>query len=416
LPNQSENVENVSDAISDVATEQSSSPNSPLDTEDKDNTPKVSNSDFVKRHFLDINCSYLDPNLINDSYLRENDSELVIFSNNVRSLNFNFHKVEEIFVDCKWPDILAFTETRLNSYSTVPKIDGYIFECVNSPSEKSDIGGVGMYIRDNLIFSIRNDLSLNHKGVEDLWISVKTNTGTVRNPAWENLIIGVIYRHHFKVNQAYIDSMCRTLHMLNESKSEYVIVGDVNINTEKYCLTPHVTNYVNAITSYGCNLFIDRPTRVEGNSRTCLDHVYSNIKADELINHVLMSDVADHYATVTKIKGVASVTKRSEIFRRQSNISVEKWGQFNEELNSILSEKLTKNNSNCGANAMAKCITETYQSLLNKYMPLKKLSRKERRYHPKPWITPAIKVSIKKKNKLYKLAKRKKRPKIFRGL
>ena len=40
------------------------------------------------------------------------------------------------------------------------------------------------------------------------------------------------------------------------------------------------------------------------------------------------------------------------------------------------------------------------------YMPLIKLTRKETRFHNKPWITKAIKVSIAKKDKLHSKAKK----------
>ena len=43
-------------------------------------------------------------------------------------------------------------------------------------------------------------------------------------------------------------------------------------------------------------------------------------------------------------------------------------------------------------------------------MPLTKLSRSERRYYKKPWITSALKKSISKKNLLYRKSKRKNDP------
>ena len=73
-------------------------------------------------HFLEISCDYLDPNLIDDGFLKSNDTELTIFQNNIRSLNKNFDSVkEEIFKNCtKLPDILSFSETKLNENSLVP--------------------------------------------------------------------------------------------------------------------------------------------------------------------------------------------------------------------------------------------------------------------------------------------------------
>ena len=53
-------------------------------------------------------------------------------------------------------------------------------------------------------------------------------------------------------------------------------------------------------------------------------------------------------------------------------------------------------------------IVKTYNKLMNKYMPLKKLSRKETRYHFKPWYTKGIKISIRNENSLKRLSSREK--------
>ena len=41
-------------------------------------------------------------------------------------------------------------------------------------------------------------------------------------------------------------------------------------------------------------------------------------------------------------------------------------------------------------------------NIVDKHVPLKKLQRREIKFKSKPWIIPAIKVSIDRKNKLYK--------------
>ena len=44
-----------------------------------------------------------------------------------------------------------------------------------------------------------------------------------------------------------------------------------------------------------------------------------------------------------------------------------------------------------------------FHNVINKNAPMKNLSRKEKHFRQKPWITSAIKKSIKTKNKLYRL-------------
>ena len=63
--------------------------------------------------FLEIQCSYLNPNNLDDQFMSRDNSEFVAFHNNVRSMNANFDKVHDIFKNCsRKPDILAFSDTQ----------------------------------------------------------------------------------------------------------------------------------------------------------------------------------------------------------------------------------------------------------------------------------------------------------------
>ena len=50
----------------------------------------------------------------------------------------------------------------------------------------------------------------------------------------------------------------------------------------KYNVSTNVTDYMTAISSMGCNILIDKPTRVTRNRGTCLDHVYTNLDCDTI--------------------------------------------------------------------------------------------------------------------------------------
>ena len=137
----------------------------------KANARKTSKISPVKfDHFLNLSCEYLDPNLINDEFLASDGTQLTILQNNIRSLNKNFHLVEETFANCtKLPEILAFSETKLNQNSPIPSLEGYSFERKDSPSV---CGGVGVYVSNRINYSIRNDLDLDTDGCEDLWLEI----------------------------------------------------------------------------------------------------------------------------------------------------------------------------------------------------------------------------------------------------
>ena len=77
---------------------------------------KSDKNNFVSvDHFLGLRCSYLDPNQLSDVTLSTHPSDISIFHTNINSLTSNFNRIDDIFLECtRLPDILAFTETRLN--------------------------------------------------------------------------------------------------------------------------------------------------------------------------------------------------------------------------------------------------------------------------------------------------------------
>ena len=185
-----------------------------------------------------------------------------------------------------------------------------------------------------------------------------------------------------------------------------MLLGDTNIDITKFNLVSPVTNYVNSLFSVGCNFHIDKPTRITSSSASCIDHVYSNIPTECLENHIILSDASDHFGIVTKLRGATNVNYSETIYYRKSRLSDHEWEHFNKELKYSLSQKL----SNCllvnnDADTSAEVITQVYLDLIDKFMPQRKLSRKQKRFRNKPWITKGMKVSIKTKNKLFKMAK-----------
>ena len=117
--------------------------------------------------------------------------------------------------------------------------------------------------------------------------------------------------------------------MLNSKREKYVLVGDFNLNLLKYNLAGPPTNFLNELNSVGCNTFIDKPTRVTSSTASCIDHVHSNLDTGSLENHVVFADVSDHFRTLTKIDGFTWNSEKQNCFYRKTNLSDEKWEQFN---------------------------------------------------------------------------------------
>ena len=101
-----------------------------------------------------------------------------------------------------------------------------------------------------------------------------------------------------------------------------MIVGDININFLKYNLTRKITDYVNGLKSSGCNIPCNLPTRVYKNSTSCIDHVYSNLEQHCVETSVILSDISDHFSTLTRITNLRNFYKTEKyVYKRKFKIN-----------------------------------------------------------------------------------------------
>ena len=159
-------------------------------------------------------------------------------------------------------------------------------------------------------------------------------------------------------------------------------MGDVNINSLKMNISGSVTDYLNDIQSAGCLSFIDIPTRVvfKGHrwETSCIDHSYSNIQPERLQTYVVTSSISDHFSTITKITDAKNINiSKQTIYRRKKTLTSTEIRSFNEDL-----QKLLQNNSfDCATseslNEKTNYLISAYQTLIDKYLPLRKITKKK---------------------------------------
>ena len=268
-----------------------------------------------------------------------------------------------------------------------------------------------MYVTEQLDYEIRTDLKLNIDNCEDLWVDVHDahDETSDKNAAHvgNNFVIGVIYRHPDTTFRCFSRKLCQNIEKLNKSKTKFIIVGDINIDLLKYNLTQNITDYVNKVKSSGCNYHCNLPTRITRSSKSCIDHVYSNFEQHTVENSIILSDISDHFSTLTKFSSVRhNESKCKNIYKRKSKLNPDEERSFISELDTLLNNEVIRTLNAC-PNVMAKILIQTYQNLIDKYFPLKKVSKKALKFVSKPWITKGLKISIKNKNRLnFKLRKK----------
>ena len=152
---------------------------------------------------------------------------------------------------------LLLVENRFGNFFSI--IANVFHNPLQSPihnDSPTNAGGVGLYVKNGLKYSIRNDLNLYLSYCEDILIEVKSTK--------QSLILSTIYRHSNSVVANFQDKLCDILLKLENNKTSYVINGDFNINLLN-TKNNKVKNYTNMLTSVGCNSLINSPTRYSNN-------------------------------------------------------------------------------------------------------------------------------------------------------
>lgn len=333
---------------------------------------------------------YFSPNKLSDltASLQNNDFYLVHF--NVRSLSKNLDKIEEFLCDmARLPDAIAVSETKLNSNSSANiSIPNYNFLRYDSPS---CAGGVGLYIKDTLQFHVRHDLSLNLPQCEDLWLEIKCKS--------TDIVIGVIYRHPKKEILSFQTEIYSKLAKLETEKLNYIIAGDININTLEKS-SKKTLDYISTLSSIGCEMTINNPTRFGNNcTPSLLDHIYTNISKHDIYSGICAFEISDHLPIFFFVRRSMCHAKSEKKFKRCLKHFVLE--EFLIDLEANLS-KVDIDSQSTYVNDNVDNLITVFKTVLNRHAPLRSMSRREKRLSNKPWITKGILNSIKTKNRLFR--------------
>ena len=383
-----------SDASSDKYFDSTKSDNCSLGTYD------------VKSNYCEFfnNCKYFDATLFN-SVVKYRVNELFIIHFNVRSLQKNIDKLITFLAEfSEKPDIIAISETKIKCGQPLlnVNISGYSFIHCDSVTNS---GGVGFYIKQTLIYKQKSEININLSFVENMCIEVKTTTGPI--------VIGVVYRHPTKLVNDY---ECFTKNLydifaeLRANNTVFYAVGDYNIDLLQINTNQTIRKYANEILGTSTSCVIDLPTRISHHSRTLLDHIYVNDIKNSFTSGVLICDLSDHFPTFVCISTKKIRAKSTTHFakRDMKNFKLQEYlSALNHELNAANLDSFDS------AHEAFDKFDEVFQNIVNKFAPIKKVSRREKKLSQKPWMSRELLNLIKQKNILFKQLHRKYDKDIF---
>jgi hypothetical protein len=319
---------------------------------------------------------------------RANLKLLCRISTYFKSLLCDIHTKEFSF------DFIGLSEIyRTDSYNL--ELPGY-HALISRNREGTSVnrGGVGLYIKDSVTYTLREDLSVFIPHVfESLFIEVT-------NKHHKNQIVGVIYRPNTApksdlniFSTTYLD----ILELLNKEKKQSVIMGDFNLDLLQFNKHTATDDFINNVFSQSYIPVITKPTRVTHTSATLIDHIYTNNVACRSKSGVLITDMADHFGIFCIFETQSDSNLPKYVYKRSfKEKNMTKFRQLIKQYD--FSDIYLQTNPNDAYNIFLKIVQTFYEQSFPKKQTLisKKYIKRE------PWVTKGLLTSSINKAKLHK--------------
>ena len=179
-------------------------------------------------------------------------------------------------------------------------------------------------------------------------------------------------------------------------------MGDFNIDLLKIFKKETIRQSANMLLGSMCKCLIDLPTRVTSESKSLIDHIYTNDIKHRINSGILVSDISDHFpvfAIISKMKSPSNQVDNYYVRGMKKFYHENFLEQLDNQLSLVRNSFCTKS-----VNEQFDQIVSTLSEVVDIHAPLRKATWKEKRLKLKPWITQGILKSIGFKNKLFQLS------------
>ena len=312
---------------------------------------------------------------------------------NIRSASRNLSKFESYLsnIDHEF-SIIALSESWIKDHNKdLYHLEHYRSEHVYRPDRGG--GGVSLFMRKNIEYFMREDLSINNRTIESMFIEVKKESIGKTQDA----IVAVIYRPPDTDIRAFNDYLNSILSKLKAEKKLLYLLGDFNINLLNADTHQATQEFIDLMYSHTAIPNITKPTRVTKKYATLIDNIFCNslYETQKILTGILYTDLTDHFPVfhidyTSIIKHDESTIKRR--IYNQSNVESFSSALRNHSWDHVLS-------SNDAQTAYTAFLND-YTGIYNSCFPMKtvKIGYKNR----KAWLSEGLKRAIKIKNQLYR--------------
>lgn len=344
---------------------------------------------------VSFNSTYYDETSLN-SLLRDQhnylNSHSLLFLN-IRSVQKNLESLMNYLLNLSIkPSIIGLAETWLTTDSThLCNAPPYRFH--GKCREGRSGGGVGLLVCESLPFNPREDIGIFNEHIESVFIEIPS-LGTSRG----RLIIGTIYRSPGAAMDIFLHNLEIILNKIRVEKATCYLMGDFNVNLLNCDTHSHTNDFLDLMYSFSFHPLVDKPTRITAHSSTLIDNIFVNCLSDHRVC-ILYTDVSDHLPILaideSRNNGQLSFTKCNTKYRKVNDRLV---NRFNETLAATdWSDVYTITSTDAAYDHFLQIVCRIFENIFPLVQP--KFSKRAN----KPWVSQAIKNSIRTKNKLYKL-------------
>ena len=344
----------------------------------------------------DLNFGYYTSDTFNLKIAKKSSIELSLFHMNIRSLNKNSDKLQELIstIDHDF-DVIVLSEIWSYSISLFTNLfPGYCFY-YDLPCD-SNVGGIGIYVRSTLSHCILDAFKIyrdSNNQVENIWMEVIKDC--------RKYIIGGIYRHPSSNINKFSEKMDNTLALISKQKLSCLIAGDINIDLKNFHIHLDTKAYLDTLILNNFLPVVAMPTRITERSATIIDHIYYSNGTKNEGNAItagnFWSDITDHlpnFILLENTKNMVYKTKDIPLIRLYNPKNINK---FTTAVGNIQWDDLYEyGNIEEAYNFFHAKITACHDECFK----LVRMSRKCSK--DKIWITRGLRKSINYKNKLYK--------------
>ena len=274
--------------------------------------------------------------------------------------------------------VLGLSETKLNAMhlESFFQVTGFQ-KPFRRDREINSGGGLLVYVKDGICANRRTDLE--HENLECLWLEIKPIKS-------KPFLLGNIYRppnSNIQWNGVFEDCIEK---VLREEKEIY-LMGDINRDLLNSNIKKAWTDYIEP---FGLTQLVSEATRVTNDSRTLIDHIYSNCPENVNSLNVPKIGLSDHFPIFFTRKMHVHPPKINHYtisYRSFRNFDESK---FTEDLQSVPWDTIKLFDD---TNDILEAWLDLFLQVVDKHVPIKQ-HRVKNKIQPQ-WMSPEILDAIK---------------------